>query len=113
MCDGQAAAMVGILLVSTSRAACQASWAACMRIHTPGPSPNSLPSRTATTGETGFRSLDDVVEMLAGDPEKRGDLFLGPTGCGDHDFTQKLHRVGGASIGIAGGAVLDHDLFPQ
>jgi hypothetical protein len=57
--------------------------------------------------------LDDVVEMLAGDPEKRGDLFLGPTGRWDHDITQKLPRVRRASIGIADSAVLDHDRVPQ
>jgi hypothetical protein len=46
--DGQGPTRVGIWLVSISRAACQVPCATCMRIHTSGPSPNSLPSRTAT-----------------------------------------------------------------
>ena len=32
-------------------------YALCIRAQTPAPSPNSLPSRTATVAETGLRSL--------------------------------------------------------
>jgi hypothetical protein len=47
---------VGILLTSSLRSAFQVSYAACMRTQTPAPSPNSLPRRTATAGDTGLRS---------------------------------------------------------
>jgi hypothetical protein len=43
---------VGILLTSSLRSAFHVSYAACMRIQTPAPSPNNLPSRTATAGDT-------------------------------------------------------------
>ena len=51
--------IVGILLISSesSRSAFQVWSALCIRAQTPAPSPNSLPSRTATVGETGLRSL--------------------------------------------------------
>ena len=47
---------VRILLTSSLRSAFHVSWEACMRIQTPSPSPNNLPSRTAIAGDTGLRS---------------------------------------------------------
>src|SRR5450631_2779250 len=51
--------IVRILLISfdSLRSAFQVSYALCIRAQTPAPSPNSLPRRTATVGETGLRSL--------------------------------------------------------
>ena len=47
---------VGILLTSSLRSAFHVSYAACMRTQAPAPSPNNLPRRTATAGETGLCS---------------------------------------------------------
>ncbi len=44
------------MLTSSLRSAFHVSYAACMRTHTPAPSPNNLPSRTAMAGDTGLRS---------------------------------------------------------
>jgi hypothetical protein len=41
---------------STLRAACQASWAPCIRTQAIGSPPNIFASRTATSGLTGFSS---------------------------------------------------------
>jgi hypothetical protein len=44
------ALIVGFVAGSTSRSACQASCAACIRIQMPAPAPQSLPNRAAIFG---------------------------------------------------------------
>ena len=67
-----------------------------MRTQTPAPSPNSLPSRTATAGDTGL-SLGQ--EVLAGNTEQRRDFRLGPAGRRDH-FAQQVTRMGRSPVWV-------------
>src|SRR3954469_20983995 len=85
--EGQPALRLGILLTSTLRSACHTSYSPCIRTQAPGPPPNSLPTRTATSGEIGFfssmmswrccrempsrRAISDFVFPVAGTMSRR------------------------------------------
>ncbi len=90
---------VEILLTSCSRSACHVSYAACIRVHTPAPSPKSLPSRTAIAGETGLRSFK--MSKRARDPDEPGNFYLAPPGGRDHFVAKQCARVRRAPIRIA------------
>ena len=99
---------VGISLTSSLRSAFHVSYAACMRTQTPAPSPNNLPSRTATAGDTGLRSR----KMLAGDAEKLCNLGFCPAGGWNHILPQQGAGMGRTTIRITLGN-MNHDDFPQ
>ena len=95
---------VGISLTSSLRSAFHVSYAACMRTQTPAPSPNNLPSRTATAGDTGLRS------MLAGDAEKSCNLGFCPAGGWNYILPQQGAGMGRATIRMPSGGV-NHNNF--
>ena len=75
-----------------------------MRTQTPAPSPNNLPSRTATAGDTGLRS------MLAGDAEKSCNLGFCPAGGWNYILPQQGAGMGRATIRMPSGGV-NHNNF--
>jgi hypothetical protein len=103
---------VGILLTSSSRSAFQVSYAACMRTQTPAPSPNSLPMRTATAGDTGLRSPKISYRCVPGDPEELCNLGLCSSGGRNHILPQQSAGMCRTTIGIAFSNV-NHLHLPQ
>jgi hypothetical protein len=77
-------------------------------LHT-GPHATAVAEQLAETNRNGRRHRlalsQDIVEVLAGNPEQAGDLGLAPAGRRNHVFAQKGTRMRRAPSGVAlGGA---------
>jgi hypothetical protein len=81
-----------------------------MRTQIPAPSPNNLPSRTATAGDTGLRSRK-IVEMLTGDAKKLCDLGFGPASRWNHILPQQSARMDRTTTRITFSNMNHDDLF--
>src|SRR5207237_8696941 len=98
------------LEVSTSRSACQRSWAVCMRSHDAAEVSNTAPSRTAIAGVTGCLSARMSYSVCRDTPSAAAISTLltvipgstisrrNPPGCVGH---RSALRFGDATIALA------------
>src|SRR5579885_873553 len=83
----------------------------------PHPDTSSIAKKLAKTNRYRRRNrltlLKDVVQVLAGNTEKRRDLGLGLAGRRDDLLAQQLAGMSGAPVRIALGGILGHGSAPQ
>ena len=70
--------IVGILLISSdiSRSVFQVSYAPCIRVQTPAPSPKQLTEPDGDGRGNRFVLVENIVETLARDPKQSGDSAM-------------------------------------
>ena len=85
---------MGILLTSSLRSALQVSYAACMRTHTPAPSPNSLPQPNRYGRRDRFALVQNIIQMLTGDAEELRNLGLCPASGWNNILAQQSAGMG-------------------